>query len=158
MPGTIGVPSTARTSVSSTWRFSGAVSVAPSPSEPRGTRPLQPCATSQRACSARYPWSTLRSAWNGVVIAGSTPLQLSIACSGIAVGPQGGQVERGRLVAQQLRHELAADGSQADAHHRVASGGREVREAREAAEVGQAVGGAGAQAAPGGHVQLAGVE
>ena len=79
MPGTMGTRSpTARTQVSSTCRFSAAVSVAPSPSEPSGTRPVQPLSTSQRACSARKPWSTRSSAPNGVVIAGMTPFQFTL--------------------------------------------------------------------------------
>ena len=77
MPGMTGTRSpTARTQVSSTCRFSLAVSVAPSPSEPMGTMPVQPLSTIQRAWSARKPWSMRRSSLNGVVMAGITPRNL----------------------------------------------------------------------------------
>jgi DNA polymerase-3 subunit delta len=54
------------------------------------------------------------------------------------------QGQSGRLAAQELGDELAGDRGEREAEHRVARGDREVVEARDAADVGQAVGGAGA--------------
>ena len=66
---------TAFTTVSRMARFSAAVSVAVSPSEPSGTIAVQPASIIIPACFARNAWSTEPSALNGVVMAGMTPFQ-----------------------------------------------------------------------------------
>ena len=83
MPGMTGTRSpTALTHVSMTLRFSAGFSVADSPSEPIGTRPTEPSSTSHRECFARKLSSTVKSALNGVVIAGMTPFQFTfMACT-----------------------------------------------------------------------------
>ena len=55
--------------------FSSNDSAGASPNDPSGTMPWAPLATIHAACSHKNSWSTLRSSWNGVVIAGKTPRQ-----------------------------------------------------------------------------------
>src|SRR5579871_4026756 len=78
----------------------------------------------------------------------SEPLRRSSA-SGVAVGAEGPDVQRGRLSGEDLADQLAGDGPEAKPHHGVAGGEGEVGVPPGTAHIGQAVRRAGAQAAPG---------
>ena len=67
-------------------------------------------------------------------------IKLSPPSTPVPIGPQRGQVERGRFASEQLGDQLAGDRRQAQTHHGVAGGEQEIVVGSDAAEVGQAVG------------------
>ena len=76
MPNTTGARwPTAVTQVRTTAIFSSKESVCASPSEPPHTMPVQPLSIIQRQWTASAGWSTARSAFRFVVMAGMTPFQ-----------------------------------------------------------------------------------
>ena len=79
MPGTIGTRlPTVPTQVSTIARFSPPVRALPSPREPNGTMPVQPCSTNHSAWRAKKAWWMDWSCLKGVVMAAITPAQVML--------------------------------------------------------------------------------